>query len=122
VALEWRFHPAIGGKSSTRPDDVVIAELAARQHGVVARAQLLGLGIGAAAIDHRLAHGRLHPIHRGVFAVGHPVRSRDATWIAAVLAAGSDAVLSHRSAAAVWAIRDSGARAIDVISPRKLEC
>jgi very-short-patch-repair endonuclease len=98
----------------------VIAELAARQHGVVARNQLLALGVGARAIEHRLAHGRLHPIHRGVFAVGHPVRTPDATWVAAALAAGPDAVLSHRSAAAIWAMRQSSRLVVEVITPRKL--
>jgi very-short-patch-repair endonuclease len=121
VALEWRIFPAGEGKSASRYDDVLIAELAARQHGVVARGQLLALAIGRNAIDHRLARGRLHPIHRGVFAVGHPVRSSGATWMAAVLAGGPGAVLGHRSAAAIWGIRSSSAGAVDIICPRRLE-
>jgi hypothetical protein len=73
----------------------------------VSRAQLLALGLGHGAIDHRVARGLLHPVHRGVYAVGHGALSRHGLWMAAVLAAGPGAVLSHRSAAALWAIRDT---------------
>jgi hypothetical protein len=73
----------------------------------VSRAQLLALGLGHGAIDHRVAGGLLHPVHRGVYAVGHGALSRHGLWMAAVLAAGPGAVLSHRSAAALWAIRDT---------------
>ena len=78
--------------------------LARRQHGVVARRQLLELGVGAAAIRHRLATGRLHPVHRSVYAVGRPELTRYGRWMAAVLSCGLRAVLSHRSAAALWNI------------------
>jgi hypothetical protein len=77
---------------------------------VVARGQLLARGVGQDAIDHRLTVGRLHPIHRGVFAVGHRVLSREAYWIAGVLAAGLGAALSHRSAAARGASAATAAR------------
>jgi hypothetical protein len=60
----------------------------------------------------------LHPIHRGVYAVGHPLRTRSATWMAAVLAGGPDTVLAWRSAGALWEIRDSAV--LEVISARKL--
>jgi very-short-patch-repair endonuclease len=76
--------------------------LARRQHGVVARSQLLELGVGAAAIRHRLDTGRLHPVHRGVYALGRPELTRHGRWMAAVLSCGRRAVLSHRSAAALW--------------------
>jgi hypothetical protein len=76
------------------------------------------MGIGADAIARRIAARRLHPIHRGVFAVGHRVRTRESTWMAAVLAAGPDAVLAFRSAAALWRIRQSAR--IEVIAPRRL--
>ena len=69
--------------------------LAARQHGVVARAQLLELGMTRDAIAHRLDRGRLHPIQRGVYALGRPQLTRHGALIAAVLACGPDAVLSH---------------------------
>jgi hypothetical protein len=120
VGIERNICTEIGSECSTRSLDAVIAELAKRQHGVVARRQLVALGVGHRAVDHRIAVGRLHPIHRGVFAVGHSLLTRPAAWMAAVLAAGPDAVLSHRSAAALWGIRDTARRQVDVIVPRKL--
>lgn len=99
--------------------DGAIAALAERQHGVVARAQLVDLGLGRRAIGHRLECGRLHAVHRGVYAVGHRVLTREGRWTAAVLAAGAGAVLSHRSAAALWGIRP-GAGRIEVTAPRAL--
>ena len=85
--------------------DARVAVLAHRQHGLVARRQLLALGMGTGAIDARLAGGRLQVVHRGVYAVGHARLSDHARWLAAVLAAGPHAVLSHASAAALWRIR-----------------
>ena len=97
-----------GVESHSQPElrtpDVALAELAARQHGVVTLAQLLALGFGAGAIKYRLKVGRLHLLHRGVYAVGHRPPSPLATAMAAVLACGPDAALSHRSAAALWKI------------------
>jgi predicted transcriptional regulator of viral defense system len=90
-----------GGKSAPASVDGAIARLAERQHGVVARAQLLEIGLGGAAIDKRAARGRLHRLHRGVYAVGHPVLTARGRWMAAVLACGPGAVLSHLSAAAL---------------------
>ena len=75
------------------PLDARIAALAAGQHGVVSTAQLLGLGLSRAAIHRRLAAGRLHRLHRGVFAVGHPSVSPRGRLLAAVLACGPRAVL-----------------------------
>jgi uncharacterized protein DUF559 len=66
-----------------RRTDAAIADLARVQHGVVARAQLVALGLGRGAIDHRLAARRLHPLHRGVFAVGHRALTREGRWMAA---------------------------------------
>ena len=83
---------------------MALAELAARQHGVVTLAQLLELGFGSGAIKYRLKVGRLHLLHRGVYAVGHRPPSPLATAMAAVLACGPDAALGHRSAAALWRI------------------
>jgi Protein of unknown function (DUF559) len=77
-------------------------ELVRRQHGVVARRQLLEHGLTAKAIRHRLRIGRLYPLWTGVYAVGRPQVSRGGTWMAAVLACGPGALLSHRSAAALW--------------------
>jgi len=86
----------------------MIAAVAARQFGVVARAQLIAIGLGEDALDHRVRRGSLHRVHQGVFAVGHRVLPREGVWLAAVLAAGPGAVLSHRSAAALWGLRDAG--------------
>lgn len=79
-------------------------DLAERQHGVIARRQLLALGFSDKGIRHRLASGRLHRVHRGVYAVGRPSLGRHGRWMAAVLACGDEAVLSHSSAAALWQI------------------
>jgi Protein of unknown function (DUF559) len=89
-------------------------QLAARQHGVVTRLQLLGMGLSSEAIAHRLANGRLHPVMRGVYAVGRPALSQSGRWMAAVLRCGPDAVLSHSSAAAAWNIKTSGSGPIEV--------
>lgn len=78
--------------------------LTRRQHGVVAREQLLRLGFSEGAIEHRLADGRLHRARRGVYAVGRPDLSRNGEWMAAVLSCPPAAVLSHRSAAELWQI------------------
>jgi very-short-patch-repair endonuclease len=80
-------------------------ELARRQHGVIARSQLLDLGFSVQAVKERISRGRLHPIHRGVYAVGRPELSREGRWTAAVLTCGRGAVLSHESAAALWGLR-----------------
>lgn len=84
--------------------DRAIAAIAARQHGVVARRQLTALGLGRGAIRNRTLAGRLHTVHRGVYAVGHPGLVGRGRWMAAVLACGPGALLSHRSAAALWGL------------------
>lgn len=89
------------------------------QHGVVARFQLRELGLSSDAIDRRIGAGRLHPIHRGVYAVGHRVLTQRSHWMAAVLFCGPNAVLSHWSAAALWGFRSSRGGSIHVTSPRK---
>jgi Protein of unknown function (DUF559) len=90
-------------KNDFRLLDQVIAGLAEKQYGVVARWQLLERA-GRGAVDGRIARGTLHPIHRGVYAVGHRVLSVEARWMAAVLSAGKDAVLSHRAAGRLWGL------------------
>lgn len=71
---------------------------------MVSRTQLLESGLTVAAIRHRLASGRLHPVARGVYAVGRPELGRYGTWMAALLACGPEAMLSHGSAATLWQI------------------
>jgi very-short-patch-repair endonuclease len=82
--------------------DLVVAELAARQHGVVSIGQLRARGISDDAVFGRVRSGWLHRIHRGVYAVGYLGTSKESRWMAAVLACGDRAVLSHMSAAALW--------------------
>jgi very-short-patch-repair endonuclease len=84
--------------------DAAIARIAARQHGVISVQQLYALGVPSSGIGDRVRAGRLHRLHRGVYAVGHPNIGNEGRWMAAVLACGDGAVLSHRSAAALWRI------------------
>jgi very-short-patch-repair endonuclease len=84
--------------------DPAVARLAARQHGVVTTRQLLLAGVLHSGIHDRQLSGRLHRIHRGVYAVGHTSIGNEGRWLAAVLACGNSAVLSHRSAGALWGI------------------
>ncbi len=86
--------------------DGAVAELAGRQYGVVSREQLISLGVSPRQIQRRVAAARLLPLHRCVFAVGHRSPGSEARWMAAVLACGAEAVLSHRSAAALWQFID----------------
>lgn len=122
---EWSF-PSTGGircsiddawlsRWSVSSPDQRIAMLAAGQRGRVTTRQLLDAGLGRKAIHHRVACGRLHRLHQGVYAVGHlgPVRLGDEA--AALLACGPRATLSHRTAAAVWRlIPETPAGVIDV--------
>jgi very-short-patch-repair endonuclease len=96
-----------------------LADLAEQQHGVVGRWQLLEAGWSEGAIKKRIASGRLHRLHAGVYLVGHRLIQREGRWMAAVLASGPDAVLSHRSAAALWKIREDSRAAIDVTAPHR---
>jgi len=98
--------------------DAAVAEIADRQHGLVAHRQLVALGLGPGAIKHRMGTGRWHSVHRGVYAVGRRRLSADGHRMAAVLACGPGAVLSHRDAAALWVIRATARTRIDVTVPR----
>jgi len=105
------------GARCLRAHDRVIAELAERQFGVVTRAQLMRAGISDHAITHRLRTSRLHPLHRGVYAVGHRAVSEPARELAAMLACGDQAVVSHHAAAARWEIRPPRKGEIDITVP-----
>jgi hypothetical protein len=103
-----------------RPEDatnVGMAAVADGQHGIVSRSQLLVLGLTDEDIARRIRAARLHRLHRGVYAVGHRVLTIEGRWMAAVLAAGPGAVLSHATAAAVWEMRPVGSGAIHVTIP-----
>jgi very-short-patch-repair endonuclease len=84
--------------------DGAVADLAARQYGVVTIGQLATAGLGRPAVAHRVARGRLTPLHRGVYRVG-PLAAAREREMAAILACGPTALLSHQSAAAVWGLR-----------------
>jgi very-short-patch-repair endonuclease len=94
-----------------------VRRLAEAQHGVVARRQLLDRGMSAAQIRSWLARGRLVRRYRGVYSLGHALLSPRGEWMAAVLACGKDAVLSHRTAAALWGLRRATGGWIEVTVP-----
>jgi len=96
----------------------VVAELAARQWGVVSRAQLRRLAVPGATVDYWVATRRLLVVHRGVYAPGHRALRAEGYRLAAVLACGAGAVLSHRSAAAHWGLLATEQTVIDVTAPR----
>lgn len=102
---------------TVQPSTAEVWALARRQHGVVARGQLLELGFHPLAITHRLATGRLHPVRRGIYAVGRPELTRQGRWMAAVLACGPQAALSHESAASLWEILPRESSVIEVSVP-----
>lgn len=104
-------------RRATTTPDAAVAQLAFSQHGVVTFAQLRRAGLGEGAINLRVRNGRLHRLHRGVFALGHARISREGRWLAAVLSLGEGAVLSHVSAAALWGIRHSSSAYVHVTVP-----
>jgi very-short-patch-repair endonuclease len=96
----------------------ILQALAEDQHGVVARRQLVDLGISEERLRSWVRHGRLVARHRGVYTIGHRLLTRRGRWMAAVLAGGSGALLSHRSAAALWGLRPAGGQTIEItVSP-----
>jgi hypothetical protein len=114
---ERRLCIPTGDKVVVRRLDEEIAALAVRQHGVVATRQLAALGLPRDAVAKRARAGRLHRVHKGVYAVGHPILTANGYRMAAVLACGPGAALSHASAAALWGIRPTSATRIDVSVP-----
>jgi very-short-patch-repair endonuclease len=131
IATSPPKHPADGPIGPVRLDlsarrrgsaarwDHDIAQLAARQHGVISFEQLRLLGMGKTTVQWRIEVGALHRVHRGVYAVRHPRLTSYGRRMAAVLACGPDAVLSHRSAAELWELRNYRWEAIDVIAPNR---
>ncbi|MFT3864612.1 MAG: hypothetical protein QM729_10100 [Solirubrobacterales bacterium] len=93
-----------------------LAVLAGRQYGVVGRWQLVELGFRDEAIKRALASGRLHPLHREAYMVGHRVLPKRGRWLGAVLALGPEAMLSHASAAALWGL-GGDVRKVHVTAP-----
>jgi very-short-patch-repair endonuclease len=97
--------------------DALAATIAARQHGVLSARQLYECGISESGVLRRARDGRLHRLYRGIYAVGHVGLSREGRWMAAVLAGGEGAVLSHGSAAALWGLLRQIEGPIDVSVP-----
>ncbi len=97
--------------------DEKCAETAAKQHGVITTQQLLAAGLVASAIHRRVRAGRVHPLYRGVYAWGHTGLSNEGRWMAAVLACGKGAALSHRSAAEHWKLLEGWSSPIHVTVP-----
>lgn len=108
------------GRREQRPTprrDRALSVLATRQFGVLSREQLLTAGLTPRTIERWLDASRLHPLHRGVYAYGLKTVGQRGHWLAAVLACGDGAVLSHASAAALWGlVRSRGP--VDVTSSR----
>jgi hypothetical protein len=103
-----------------RSEPASLAALAGRQHGVVAVGQLYSLGLTDRQLRRMVAQGWLVPVLRGVYGVGYRPLTRPGEWMAALLAMGPGAALSHRSAAALWKIWGEGERRIvEVIIPRR---
>jgi very-short-patch-repair endonuclease len=103
------------------PGDLGVAALARRQYGVVSMTQLRALGFERGAVDWRARRGRLHRVHRGVYAVGHlRLGVRGQLWAAVLACGGVDAAaLSHRTAAAVWDLSPLPSGKLDVTSLRR---
>src|SRR5215211_1358624 len=106
------------GAVVARPElERAVNDLAARQHAVVTRAQLIKLGLRPGAIDRRIRSGRLRALQRGVYLLG-PTTPVHAPFMAAVLSCGERAVVSHRSAASLWQLLSRPADSdIDVTVP-----
>jgi very-short-patch-repair endonuclease/predicted transcriptional regulator of viral defense system len=104
-------------KSVAHPQAEAITALAERQYGVIAVAQLYSLGLSETQVGTRVANGWLHRVHRGVYALGQRRLTSEAHWMAAALACGERAVLSHQAAAELWKLRrrrGNGTKPIDV--------
>jgi hypothetical protein len=102
--------------------DARLACLAEEQHAVATGAHLRALGLSNEQIEYRLRVGRLHRVHQGVYAIGHPDITLHGRFLAAALAVGADGVLSHRSAAVLWGFAPTTWAqdgTIDVAVPRR---
>jgi predicted transcriptional regulator of viral defense system len=96
-----------------------IARIAEAQHGLVTLGQLVDIGVSAGAARKWVERGRLNLVYPGVYAVGHALLNREGPLMAAVLACGPGAVISHVSAAELWGLIGSGSVDIDVTAPNR---
>lgn len=102
-------------RAGSAPPGRVLARIAARQHGVVSREQVLALNVGSTWVHRATEHGLLHPLHLGVYAVGHRKVTRLGMFMAAVMAAGEDALLGYRASGLHWAFLDRPHRVLEVV-------
>jgi predicted transcriptional regulator of viral defense system len=102
--------------------DTLVAAAAANAMGVLSREELRSCGLTDEGIKVRLRTGRLHRLHRGVYAVGHTAVTREASWLAAVKACGPHAVLSHSSSAMLFGFLRWEDRLPDVTIPAAAKC
>ena len=112
----------MGARSQKAPQDAAVANLARRQHGVVARDQLVDLGLSRREIEGRVRKKWLHRVHQGVYAVGHLALTRNGRFMAAVLACGEGAALSHVSAAVLWGILEDRGQSMHVTAEKQRRC
>ena len=117
IPLLWSVSRNMSDKYSTA--DERIAWFADRQHGLITTAQLRYCDLDRDAIRYRCRLRRLTRIHRGVYAVGHAALSNEGSWMAAVLACGEGAVLSHRSAAQLFTLLPAAVETVHVTVPFK---
>lgn len=108
--------PRLGAQREERA--AALASLAANQHGIVEYDQLLRLGFTRREVNGMVTQRRLHRIHRGVYQVGHSRLTGEGRYMAAVLACGPGAVLSHWSAAALWGLLRPREPVVTVWAPR----
>jgi hypothetical protein len=94
-----------------------LAEIAEFQDGIVTSAQAVAAGLSAELLRSRVSQGRWQRVHRGVYATFSGGLSRRAELWAAVLSAGSGAMLSHRSAAELHGLTDVPGQVIHVTVP-----
>src|SRR5215218_7638078 len=113
MVIDWWIDRAEADVSAAR--DVKVALLAARQHGVLSVAELVACGLDRDAISVRVRNGRLHPMHKGVYAVGHANPTRDGCYLGAVKACDLGAVLSHWAAGVLHCIIEWEERYPDVL-------
>ncbi|MCP9489626.1 MAG: endonuclease domain-containing protein [Solirubrobacteraceae bacterium MAG38_C4-C5] len=113
MSTAWRITPALRGQNANRQ----IVAVAEAQHAMIHRSQLLAIGLGSNAIDRRIAIGGLHVMYPGVYALGHRVVTLKGRWMAAVLACGPAAKLSHRDGAALVGLRPASGSLYEVTVP-----
>jgi hypothetical protein len=118
MPIEWSEVHRIGAQLTTAAD-LLVAKLAAGQWGIVSIEQLYACGLSYRQVQVRVNRGSLHPLYRGVYAVGHHNICTEARFLAAVTACGPGAVLSHYSAASLHDLVTWDGRPFDVSAPTK---